>query len=301
MSKLALAAAVAVALTLTGGAAVAADQPPAPVRIMPLGDSITYGVGTPAHDSYRTDLLRRLTAAGAEVDLVGSQRSGTGPDRDHEGHPGWTIAQLTERIDGWLATYRPDVVLLHIGTNDMHAGNTAAARDLADLLDRIHAARPSADVLVAKIIGLGRTPRTGAQAKRTDAFNRAVERVVAARGAPFRLVDHTDVRGIDMVDRLHPNAFGFRAMAWNWYRALEPVLRPAGPAWPATDDPNRTDFAVRCLGRTTTYPAELKGCHRWHRRLAPGAVTSRVWQLPVPRRVTVNGQQVTTIRWVTAG
>src|SRR4051812_26725485 len=35
-----------------------------PVRIMPLGDSITMGIGTATLDSYRRDLYARLTAAG---------------------------------------------------------------------------------------------------------------------------------------------------------------------------------------------------------------------------------------------
>src|SRR4051794_32872398 len=55
-----------------------------PLRIMPLGDSITWGGGAPGHDSYRTDLYNRLATAGLDVDFVGSQHSGTGPDRDNE-------------------------------------------------------------------------------------------------------------------------------------------------------------------------------------------------------------------------
>src|SRR4051794_30404103 len=84
-------------------------------KIMPLGDSITYGVGTPGLDSYRTDLYRRLTNAGLNVDFVGSQTSGTGTDRNNEGHPGWTITQISANIDRWLDAYEPDVILLHIG------------------------------------------------------------------------------------------------------------------------------------------------------------------------------------------
>jgi lysophospholipase L1-like esterase len=260
---------------------------------MPLGDSITWGEGSASTSSYRAPLYSRLVgAAGYAVDFVGSQRSGSLPDTDNEGHSGWRIDQIAASANGWLATYQPDVILLHIGTNDMFAGNAAAAPQLGRLLDRIHAARPFADVLVAQVIGLGRTPRTGGQLVRTAAYHHAVRQLVAARGPLFHLVDHTGIAGIDMVDRLHPNAFGFRRMAWNWYRALRPVLG-AGAAWPAGDDPNRADFATRCLARTTTYPAELRGCRLWHRH-------GRVWQLPVLRTATVNGQQVTTVRWVAA-
>jgi lysophospholipase L1-like esterase len=139
------------ALARPAGAAVAAR----PIRIMPLGDSITYGVGSPSSSSYRAALWNRLAVqAGYAVDFVGSQRSGALPDQDNEGHSGWRIDEIAANIDGWLATSQPDVVLLHIGTNDMNQNyqvDTAPQR-LAALADRILADRPSATVLVAKIV-----------------------------------------------------------------------------------------------------------------------------------------------------
>jgi hypothetical protein len=35
-----------------------------------------------------------------------------------------------------------------------------------------------------------------------------------------------------LLDRLHPNEFGYKKMAWTWYRALEPLLNTGGRAWP---------------------------------------------------------------------
>src|SRR5262249_13855023 len=111
-----------------------------PIRVMPLGDSITYGVGSSSGSSYRADLWRRLvTQAGYNIDFVGSQRSGSLPDTDNEGHSGWRIDQIAASVDGWLSTYQPDVVLLHIGTNDMNQNyqvDTAPQR-LGALIDRI--------------------------------------------------------------------------------------------------------------------------------------------------------------------
>jgi lysophospholipase L1-like esterase len=246
------------------------------IRIMPLGDSITWGVGAPGHDSYRTDLYRRLTKAGLNVDFVGSQHSGTGPDRDNEGHPGWTITQISANIDRWLDAYRPDVVLLHIGTNDMHRGLTNSTEHLATLLDRIHRRAPEAQIFVAKVIGLGTVPGIAAQVARTRAFNSSVERLVVARGKPFRLVDLSRIRGIDLHDRLHPNEYGFRRMSWSWYRALERTLNHTERAWPAGDNPSLVTSAYLCFGAKVSFPAYAIGCHRWaHNR------TSRVWQLPI--------------------
>jgi lysophospholipase L1-like esterase len=266
-----------------------------PVRIMPLGDSITWGVGSTSNDSYRSALFWRLSRAGVQADLVGSQHTGTSRDPDHEGHKGWTIAQLAEHVDDWLATYEPDVILLHIGTNDMVRGNRNAARDLDGLLDRIAADRPGAQVFVAKIVGLGDYSDAAAQRWRTTGYNEAVARIVATKGPDFHLVDQSDVRGIDMWNREHPNDYGYQKMAWNWYVALESVLGGEA-AWPAADDPYRASFGYRCIQRSGLGRA-AEGCHTWYRQAGLG------WRLPVPVKqryqVKVKGKVVSRVRTVT--
>jgi lysophospholipase L1-like esterase len=249
-----------------------------PLRIMPLGDSITWGVGTPLHDSYRTDLYHRLTTAGVDVDFVGSQHSGTGPDRDNEGHPGWTITQISDRIDGWLARYKPDAILLHIGTNDMTKGLPNATENLSALLGKIHEDAPDAQVFVAKVTGLGYAAGVRARVARTVAYNRSLASLVDWHGPRFHLVDQSRVRGIDITDSVHPNELGFSRMSWNWYRALEPVLSHSRRAWPAGSDPNQARSFYFCLGDKLSLPAYAVGCHRWYHRAA-----ERVWQLPVRR------------------
>jgi lysophospholipase L1-like esterase len=279
----------------------------APLRIMPLGDSITWGVGSAKRNGYRAALYRRLTDAGLNVDFVGSMSTGTGPDPDNEGHKGWTIAQLAAGVDGWLAAYEPDVILLHIGTNDMTRAIPGAPQQLSDLLDRISADAPEADVFVAKIVGLADSPGVGGQRSRTDAYNAALERIVARKGDRFHLVDQSGIHGIDMFNRVHPNDYGYAQMAWNWYRALEPVLDSSGEPWPRTADPYRAAVSYRCLDDSELDPA-AHGCHVWYHRTAPGAVTSRVWQLPVRTRVKyrvkIDGKIVTrtkiVTRWVIA-
>ena len=194
-----------------------------PVRVMPLGDSITAGAGSSTGSSYRAALWDRLVGqAGYAVDFVGSQRSGALPDTDNEGHSGWRIDQIASNVDGWLATYQPDVVLLHIGTNDMNQNfqvDTAPQR-LGALLDQILADRPAATVLVAKIVpALDATIQS-----RINAFNAAVPGVVSARGSRAKLVDLSVLSSADMNDTLHPNDNGYARMAVRWYSALEPVL-----------------------------------------------------------------------------
>jgi lysophospholipase L1-like esterase len=204
------------------------------VRIMPLGDSITYGVGSSTSSSYRTALWSRLVNhAGIAVDFVGSQKSGSLPDTDHEGHSGWRIDQLTAQIDGWLATSRPDVILLHIGTNDMNQNVDIANAPtrLGTLLDRIYADLPSVTVLVAAVVPAGDATVNA----RVNAFNAKLPAVVqkradAGRAAHFVNLNAT-IGSADMNDGLHPNDAGYTKMASLWHSALEGVLAN-GRDWP---------------------------------------------------------------------
>jgi lysophospholipase L1-like esterase len=225
---------VVVLLAVVGGAMPAGPARAAiatrPIRVMPLGDSITYGVGSSTGSSYRADLWRRLvTQAGYNIDFVGSERSGSLPDTDNEGHSGWRIDQIAASVDGWLSTYQPDIVLLHIGTNDMNQNyqvDTAPQR-LGALIDQILADRPTATVLVAKIVpSLDATIQS-----RINAFNTAVPGTVAARGGRAKLVDLSVLSAADLNDILHPNDNGYLKMSVRWYTALQSVLGD-GRDWP---------------------------------------------------------------------
>ncbi|MGC0360678.1 lysophospholipase L1-like esterase [Streptomyces sp. SAI-124] len=101
-------------------ASVTRAAAPTPLRLMPLGNSITWGVGSPSGNSYRSFLANKLTAEGHTLDFVGSGRNGTMSDPDNEGHSGWRIDQIAGIADSVLARYRPNVVTLEIGTNDLN-------------------------------------------------------------------------------------------------------------------------------------------------------------------------------------
>jgi hypothetical protein len=90
------------------------------LRVMPLGDSITYGGG--AAGGYRAPLYQLLTNAGYTVDFIGTQ-TGNGaaslPDPDHEGYSGATIRYIDSRLPNIFgAVLQPDIILLLLGVND---------------------------------------------------------------------------------------------------------------------------------------------------------------------------------------
>jgi lysophospholipase L1-like esterase len=191
---------------------------------MPLGDSITMGAGSSDGSGYRADLHRSLTTAGWDVNFVGSQRSGAGPDQDHEGHSGWTMTQIGQHLDDWLRAAHPDVILLHAGTNDLRTPESAAfaPQVLTRLLARIALDRPAAEVFVAKIIGNRDLGDGATRQRRADVYNAQVPAIVAAAGPRFHLVDQSAVRGRgELADKLHPNDTGYREMARAWFEALQ--------------------------------------------------------------------------------
>src|SRR5512143_1579034 len=122
---------------------------------MPLGDSITDGYVVPG--AYRIKLWKDITGNGLKVDFVGSLSNGPAelPDKNHEGHSGWRIDQLDSNINGWMDTYKPRIVLIHIGTNDITQNYDLAnaPNRLGGLVDKICAKLPSGGkVYVAKVV-----------------------------------------------------------------------------------------------------------------------------------------------------
>jgi lysophospholipase L1-like esterase len=79
-------------------------------------DSITQGFQSPTGNGYRQHLIDLLN--GNAVDMVGRMISGNMADPDEQGIDGATIQQVTDNVQSALQL-RPNVILLHVGTNDM--------------------------------------------------------------------------------------------------------------------------------------------------------------------------------------
>jgi lysophospholipase L1-like esterase len=199
-----------------------------PLRVMPLGDSITHGAGSLMGAGYRVPLHEYMTRSGGRVEFVGSQQSGPAPSA-HEGHPGWLIGDIATIAGSAMATYRPNVVLLQIGTNDMN-GNVdpaGAPARLGDLIDRILGAVPGVTLVVSTIV-----PSTiPATQERIVRYNQAIPGVVATRraaGKHVALADLGAVTTVDLADFLHPNDAGYRKMATAFFRG---VLSTGDAGW----------------------------------------------------------------------
>jgi lysophospholipase L1-like esterase len=233
---LALIAALACVIGLIAGGAVPAQAALSPnLRIMPLGDSITWGVGSSTTSSYRADLWNSITGAGYSLDFVGGERSGSLPDTDNEGHSGWKINDIAGIATNRLSTYRPNIVTLHLGTNDLNQNdNVSTAPDrLGALIDQILVAAPDTTVVVAQLV-LSKNASLNAL---VQTYNTAVASVVATRknaGKHVQLVSMSALTTADMSDDLHPNDAGYKKMAASFYAGIQTVIAAGWVKEPVT-------------------------------------------------------------------
>lgn len=265
-------AALGVALALPAAASGAqvpvtvAPAAPASLRVLPLGDSITWGIGSSTGNSYRGFLYSKLSSEGHAEDFVGTQRNGNMSDPDNEGHSGWRIDQIAGIADSVLAQYRPNVLTLEIGTNDLgqnYQVSTAADR-LHALIDQITADAPDATVLVGTLI----VSTNSTEEPNRPVFNAKLPGIVQAEqaaGRHVRLVDMGALTTADLSDGLHPKDSGYQKMsdafnagiqaadAAGWIKA--PVAVTGGPV--------RSGIAGKCLDEYTGTPTAGAKADLW--------------------------------------
>lgn len=246
------------------------------LTVWPIGDSITAGLvkyneGGSANwhvaGGYRLPLYQFLNQAGYGVNYIGTSLyptsqtndscSNSCEDRDidskilkaagllhHEGHSGTTLDQLYTRfkkatVQTILASQgTPDVITLHLGTNDFGGGNSVdtAKTEMKQLLYVLNGAAaegytsedtplyPNAKVAVAKII-----PRSDRDlASSLDEFNTWLETYAAACPEKLVLVDLGMDTSYTLLrhDGLHPSPEGYKQMARGWFAAIEKTIAP---------------------------------------------------------------------------
>ncbi|KAF7339110.1 FG-GAP repeat domain-containing protein [Mycena venus] len=192
-------------------------------RIMPLGASITFGVGSTDGNGYRAALYNLLAADGNTVNMVGSQKGGNFKDPDNEGYPGFIISQVTDKANAAMPVQRPNIVTLLVGTNDMlqnvDVGNAPAR--LTTLIQDVLDAPPLTLVVLSTL------PPNGDAATNTriNAYNAALPAVVKSftdAGRSVVLVDsHAVVAVGDLVDGTHPNDAAYARMATVFYNGIQ--------------------------------------------------------------------------------
>lgn len=154
---------------------VAGGETPNPLRIMPMGDSITVGytnadwTGGAFEFGYRSGLYKRLSSAGYRFRFVGNSTepwtfrdprttdpawppgldlAALGQDANN-GYAGKDAAFLNGGISSWLASQDPDIILLKIGTNGYQPSDRT---DLQALVNTITTTKPGCHLILAQIM-----------------------------------------------------------------------------------------------------------------------------------------------------
>jgi lysophospholipase L1-like esterase len=241
-----------------------------PVRIMPMGDSITEGlcdapencntpdVKSPSDGSgiaacswalnydnpkalgYRAFLRDKLIAKGFQATYVGSVSVVNG--LAHEGHSAWTISDLDYCVQNadWLQKAQPQIILLHIGTNDGKSSETLdiMVADLNQLLKHIYDKLPATtEVIVAQVIparkDVYRDTKDTSRVLLNDflaPYNAKIPGVVDEIRASGKHVSYVNMSGVIQSDTdfdgmgLHPNKVASERMADVWLGKIVEIL-----------------------------------------------------------------------------
>ncbi|KAJ7348270.1 lipolytic enzyme [Mycena albidolilacea] len=195
------------------------------IRLLPLGDSITYGFTSSDGNGYRST-LHNLLQTGNTIDFIGSIKSGTMVDNDNEGHIGAIISQIAQSATNALALpARPNVVLLMAGTNDVLDNiSSGAPAQISALIDTIFTTCPDAALIVASLTPL---TGTGLQAN-VNTFNTALTQLVNTRkaaGQHILLASMSSVLASDLIDGIHPTDAGYVKMANAWFPVIQQAAK----------------------------------------------------------------------------
>ncbi|KAI4152957.1 MAG: hypothetical protein L6R39_001704 [Caloplaca ligustica] len=191
------------------------------LRILPLGDSITWGQYSSDGNGYRLALFNSLIS-GSHVTFIGRERSGTMANNENEGHPGFPIGPVGQAGKADYAL-RPNVVLLMAGTNDVvfNINLDTAPATMGSVIDDILASCPAAALLVAEITPLLNPERE----EKRERFNAALKDVVAARSDAGKHValasmDRFATHHLNVTDGIHPSDEGYKQIAAVWHDSI---------------------------------------------------------------------------------
>lgn len=238
------------------------------IRIMPLGNSITRGdmcvngsiygcVNIADADAvgYRNVVYDLLDSAKYDIDFVGSESSGGDlmADTDHAGFSGITSDELADLMETgtsshtgpktvgpYLNTYNPDIIFLHIGTNDVLGGDytiDGVERILNAVDDYETTMVDSVIVFISTVLSTRDAP-CGTDPGVTE-YNDNLKILVAERiaaGDKLHLLDMECDAGLDytldMADEVHPNQEAYDKMGQLWFTYVNAYFHPDIPEAP---------------------------------------------------------------------
>lgn len=193
-----------------------------PLRIMPLGASITHGVGSSTGNGYRAFLRDRLSGNGNAVQYVGSNPGGDMTNPENEGWPGYIVDEVKGKAEANVGPTRPNLVLINAGTNDCtrNVDIPNVGVRVARLMDAVWAGSPDATIVMSTLL------RNAANPDQFASYNEQIKGLVWDWQNQGRRVVLADMQGdgspgLDLIpDGTHPNDQGFEMMSNIWFDAI---------------------------------------------------------------------------------
>ncbi len=200
---------------------VAATALADPVRYLALGDSFTIGTGSSEKEAFPSQLMSRLQARGQKVALLNVAVNG------------YSAKEVLERELPELARFKPNLVTLAIGANDIvrNRGPEEFRKNVKQIFAALAAAKvPPSRVFVLPQPDWSKSPVAEAfgdpvellaKIKKYDAILSEEAKAAGARTVElFALMQDQAAKKMVAPDGLHPNAAAHAA----WAERLEPLV-----------------------------------------------------------------------------
>lgn len=182
-------------------------------NILFFGDSLTagYGLRNPAAESFPAIIGQKIATAKLDYKIINAGISGD------------TSSGGLHRLDYWLS--QPvSVFVLELGINDIIRGVAPSAilKNLQAIIDKVKAKYPQ-----VKIALMGMQIPVFIHSPVAAQFSEIYSKLTAGNHlglVPFFLEGVAGVPHLNLPDRLHPNADGYKVIAGNVWPVIEKLL-----------------------------------------------------------------------------
>ncbi|CAH0057885.1 unnamed protein product [Clonostachys solani] len=195
------------------------------LRLMPLGGSVTYGVGSSSGNGYREFLRAMLVAHGYDPVIVGSRKSGSMSNNENEGWRGYRLDQIDKKVRSSVEKLAPNVFAINAGSNDciQDFKLDEFKERMSGIVQFLWQTDPSSTVVLSTLLVNG-DDKVNSRVLRVNEQIRDLVVQETGRNNKIVLADMHSVEGPqldDLVDGTHPGDTGYQLMAGIWFDAIQ--------------------------------------------------------------------------------
>ncbi len=183
-----------------------------PKAILFLGNSLTAGYGVEPSQAFPALIEQRIDALGWNFRVINAGQSGD------------TTAGGVRRLD-WLLRRKIHILVLELGINDGLRGLPVKLirQNLQTIMDQTKGKYPEVEIVLA---GMQAPPNLGQDySSRFTAIYPELAKRNGVRLIPFLLEGVGGNPELNLHDGIHPSGEGYKIVAENVWKVLEPMLR----------------------------------------------------------------------------